>query len=129
MDLKSEIKNVILSSLKEPSDVKIGIEIENIIYNDKNERIMVNLGNDFSATELLQVLNNKKNIFENYSLNPYQYTWLNSFSKFYKIDKTFEVDYWGISGKNLNLKIRDHASQNKIEKTICIYGSNFQKFF
>lgn len=68
-------------------------------------------------------------IFENYSLNPYQYTWLNSFSKFYKIDKTFEVDYWGISGKNLNLKIRDHASQNKIEKTICIYGGNFSEVF
>ena len=41
MDLKSEVKNVVLSSLKEPSDIKIGIEIENIIYNDKNERIMV----------------------------------------------------------------------------------------
>ena len=70
MDLKSEVKNVILSSLKEPSDIKIGIEIENIIYNDKNERILVNLCNDFSATELLQVLNNKKNISENYSLEP-----------------------------------------------------------
>ena len=70
MDLKSEVKNVILSSLKEPSDIKIGIEIENIIYNDKNERIMVNLCSDFSATELLQVLNNKKNISENYSLEP-----------------------------------------------------------
>ena len=60
MDLKSEVKNVILSSLKEPSDIKIGIEIENIIYNDKNERIMVNLCSDLSAKELLQVLNNKK---------------------------------------------------------------------
>ena len=37
MDLKSEIKNVMLSSLKNPSDIKIGIEIENIIYNDKND--------------------------------------------------------------------------------------------
>ena len=70
MDLKSEIKNVMLSSLKNSSDIKIGIEIENIIYNDKNERILVNLCNDFSATELLQVLNNKKNISENYSLEP-----------------------------------------------------------
>ena len=70
MDLKSEVKNVILSSLKEPSDIKIGIEIENIIYNDKNERLLVNLCNDFSATELLQVLNKKKNISENYSLEP-----------------------------------------------------------
>ena len=41
MDLKSEIKNVMLSSLKKPSDVKIGIEIENIIYNNKNENFEV----------------------------------------------------------------------------------------
>ena len=70
MGLKNEIKNVMLSSLKNSSDIKIGVEIENIIYNDKNERILVNLCNDFSATELLQVLNNKKNISENYSLEP-----------------------------------------------------------
>ena len=70
MDLKSEVKNVMLSSLKKSSDIKIGIEIENIIYNDKNERLMVNLCKDFSATELLKILNNDKNISENYSLEP-----------------------------------------------------------
>ena len=32
-------------------------------------------------------------ISENYFLNPYQYTWLNSFAKFKKIEKNFEVDY------------------------------------
>ena len=42
---------------------------------------------------------------ENFSINPYQYTWLNSFAKTNKIDKTFEVDYWGISNKNLQKKI------------------------
>ena len=31
--------------------------------------------------------------------------------------------------KNLNLKIRDHAIQNKIEKSICIYGGNFSEVF
>ena len=70
MDLKSEIKNVILSSLKEPFDIKIGIEIENIIYNDKNERIMVNPNNSISATELLQLLKSGKSVSENYSLEP-----------------------------------------------------------
>ena len=64
MELKSEIKNVILSNLKEPSDIKIGIEIENIIYNDKNERIMVNPCDNFSATELLRVLNKKKTVLK-----------------------------------------------------------------
>jgi len=70
MDLKSEVKNVILSSLKEPFDIKIGIEIENIIYNDKNERIMVNPRNSISAIELLQLLKNEKSVSENYSLEP-----------------------------------------------------------
>ena len=38
MNLVNEVKNVILSNLKKSSDIKIGIEIENIIYNDKDER-------------------------------------------------------------------------------------------
>ena len=70
IDLKSEVKEAILSNLKEPFDIKIGIEIENIIYNDKSKRIMVNPGHSFSATELLQVLKNRKSISENYSLEP-----------------------------------------------------------
>ena len=70
MDLKNEVKNVILSDLKKPSDIKIGIEVENIIYNEKNKRIGVNSCNPISATELLQVLKNKKNVLENYSLEP-----------------------------------------------------------
>ena len=49
-----------------PSDVKIGIEVENIIYNDKNQRIKVNPSNSFSATDLIGNLRNKKS----YSLEP-----------------------------------------------------------
>ena len=37
---------------------------------------------------------------ENFLVNPYQYTWMNSFSKIYNINKNFEVDYWGLSNKN-----------------------------
>ena len=36
MNIESEVKNVILSNLKEPSDIKIVIEVENIIYNAKD---------------------------------------------------------------------------------------------
>ena len=54
MNLVGEVKNVILSNLKKPLDIKIGIEIENIIYNDKNQRIKVNRSNSFSATDLLR---------------------------------------------------------------------------
>ena len=43
--------------------------------------------------------------FDNFKLYPYQYTWLNEFSRFYDINKNFEIDYWGISNKNLQKKI------------------------
>ena len=32
-------------------------------------------------------------VLENYSLNSYQYTWMNSFAKFKDIEKKFEIDY------------------------------------
>ena len=70
MNLASEVKNVILSSLKQPSDIKIGIEIENIIYDNKNQRIKVNPGINFSAFDLMETLKEKKNSFEKYSLEP-----------------------------------------------------------
>ena len=40
-------------------------------------------------------------VFENASLKKYQYTWLNSFAKFTNIEKNFEIDYLGISNKNI----------------------------
>ena len=66
MNLACEVKNAILSNLKKPSDIKIGIEIENIIYNDRNQRIKVNPSSSFSATDLINSLKN----MENYSLEP-----------------------------------------------------------
>ncbi len=66
-------------------------------------------------------------IFENISLNPYQYTWLNSFAKFTKIEKNFEIDYWGVSGKNLSKKIIEYTKDKNISKEICIYGDEFAK--
>ena len=68
-------------------------------------------------------------IFENKSLNPYQYTWLNSFAKFTNIQKNFEIDYWGVSNKNLQKKIIDYAAKNNISKNTCIYGDNYTKEF
>ena len=67
--------------------------------------------------------------FENLSLNPYQYTWLNSFAKFTNIQKNFEIDYWGISGKNLTKKIAEYAESNSIDKNTCVYGDIFAKEF
>ena len=68
-------------------------------------------------------------IFENVSLNPYQYTWMNSFSKFYNINKNFEIDYWGLSNKNLYESINTHSSKTKSSKNNCIYGDMFAQVF
>ena len=57
---------------------------------------------------------------ENFSINPYQYTWLNSFAKTKKIDKTFEVDYWGISNKNLQKKSNIKIAQQYTQASILI---------
>ena len=70
MNLVNEVKNVILSNLKKSSDIKIGIEIENIIYNNKNQRIKVNPGSSFSATDLIKTLKGQKDSFGGYSLEP-----------------------------------------------------------
>ena len=68
-------------------------------------------------------------VIENISINPYQYTWMNSFSKFYEINKNFEVDYWGISNKSLYNSIAKHSSKNNINKNNCIYGDLYSKVF
>ena len=66
-------------------------------------------------------------IIENFSLNPYQYTWLNSFAKFTNIEKNFEIDYWGVSNKSLAKKINEYSEKNSINKNICVYGDIFAK--
>ena len=68
-------------------------------------------------------------IIENFSIKPYQYTWLNSFAKFNNIDKSFEVDYWGISNKNLQKEIINYTSQKSLNDKLCVYGDNYTKEF
>tara|TARA_B110000259_G_scaffold100437_1_gene115774 strand:+ start:1040 stop:2623 length:1584 start_codon:yes stop_codon:yes gene_type:complete len=68
-------------------------------------------------------------IFENVSLKKYQYTWLNSFAKFTHIEKNFEIDYLGISNKNIQLEIIDYVEKNDINKDICIYGGPYTEVF
>ena len=68
-------------------------------------------------------------IFENFMINPYQYTWMNSFSKFHNINKTFEVDYWGISNKNLYSSINNHSIQNNLANDICVFGDLYSSAF
>ena len=54
---------------------------------------------------------------------------MNSFSKFYKINKNFEVDYWGISNKSLYNKIVKHSSKNNFNKNNCVYGDLYSNVF
>tara|TARA_B100000131_G_C18114489_1_gene610795 strand:- start:1449 stop:3029 length:1581 start_codon:yes stop_codon:yes gene_type:complete len=68
-------------------------------------------------------------LIENFSLYPYQYTWLNSFAKLTNIQKNFEIDYWGVSNKNLAEKIVQYAEKNSIDKGTCIYADIFAKEF
>jgi len=64
-------------------------------------------------------------ILENYRINPYQYTWMNSFAKLYSINKNFEVDYWGISTKKIQDEIFKHHNDGENKITNCIYGGMF----
>tara|TARA_B100000787_G_C16054934_1_gene232936 strand:- start:148 stop:684 length:537 start_codon:yes stop_codon:yes gene_type:complete len=64
-------------------------------------------------------------ISENIVLKKYQYTWLNSFAKFTNINKNFEVDYMGISNKNIQGEILNYSNKKSIKKDICIYGNTY----
>ena len=68
-------------------------------------------------------------IFENISLKNYQYTWINSLAKFTNIQKNFEVDYWGISGKELSKKIVNHSEKIDFDKQNCIYGGQYTNIY
>ena len=68
-------------------------------------------------------------ISENIHMNPYQYTWLNSFAKINKIEKNFEVDYWGVSNKNIQKKIIEYVDDKNLSKSICVYGDYYIKEF
>ena len=51
---------------------------------------------------------------------PYQYTRFNLFSNFININKNFEVDYWGVSGRNIAKRI--NINQQLLNyKDKCIY--------
>ena len=68
-------------------------------------------------------------ISDNIRLYPYQYTWLNEFSRFYDINKSFEIDYWGTSNKNLQKEIIKMHQEKKISSDICIFGDGYASAF
>ena len=57
---------------------------------------------------------------QNINMYPYQYTWFNLFSNFININNNFELDYWGVSGRNIAEKINNN-DQLLYYKDKCIY--------
>lgn len=57
---------------------------------------------------------------QNVNMYPYQYTWFNFFSNFQNINSNFELDYWGVSGKNIAKKINSNKELLS-HKDKCIY--------
>ena len=52
-------------------------------------------------------------IFENFIIFPYQYTWFNLPTRMFNISKNFELEYFGISGREISKKIKHHNKNNK----------------
>ena len=57
---------------------------------------------------------------QNINMYPYQYTWFNLFSNFININSNFELDYWGVSGRNIAEKINNN-DQLLHYRDKCIY--------
>jgi len=57
-------------------------------------------------------------LFENIKLYPYQYVWLNYPTRFFEIEKNFELDYWGLSGKKIA-----HTLKNLNTDNLCVIVS------
>ncbi len=55
-------------------------------------------------------------IFQNIFIYPYNYIWINNFSHFSKINKVFELDYWGASTK----KVASVINQNRLNVEACL---------
>tara|TARA_B100001093_G_scaffold514193_1_gene587689 strand:+ start:4008 stop:5576 length:1569 start_codon:yes stop_codon:yes gene_type:complete len=56
---------------------------------------------------------------QNIKIYPYNYVWLNNFSSFTSVNKSFELDYWGISSK----KIAEYFNNNNVDLKNCIISN------
>ena len=59
MSVKEHLKSYILSKSISSEERKLGIEVECFIFDKNNNRIAVNRGSSFSASDLLKELNVK----------------------------------------------------------------------
>ena len=70
MSIHRRTRSFILSNLASPDNRLIGMEEECILHNVDGKRIPVNLGEEFSATDLLHIMNDKIGSNGEYSLEP-----------------------------------------------------------
>jgi len=70
MSIKENIKSLLLSNIVVPRQRKIGIEEECFIYKNNGSRLTVNKGNEFSAADLLIIINRKTLNNGHYTLEP-----------------------------------------------------------
>ena len=61
-------------------------------------------------------------IYENIKINPYQYIWFNLPSRYLDLTNKFELDYQGLSGKELAKKITEIGSEKTCILTSPIYS-------
>ena len=70
MSIQDKVRSIILSRTTHKDNRKIGIEEECILHTSDNKRLPVNRGNSFSAIDLLNIMNDKKGVNGEYSLEP-----------------------------------------------------------
>ena len=59
-------------------------------------------------------------MFENILIHPYQYAWFNFPSRILNLGENFELDYWGISSRNLAKKANKIKLNGNKEPCILI---------
>ena len=70
MNIHDKIRSVILSNRVKPENRTIGMEEECILYTHKNKRLPVNPGDEFSATDLVSIMNSNAGSNGIYTLEP-----------------------------------------------------------
>ena len=68
--VKKKVKSVLLSNIIDFNEKKFGIEEESILYSKKGKRLPVNKGREFSATDLLEIINEKTIDNGDYTIEP-----------------------------------------------------------
>jgi len=93
MGLKDKIRSIIMSKTIDSKNRTIGIEEECIIYDKSDNRLPVNRGNKFSATDLLNMMNSKSNKNGVYSIEPGgQLEWSSPpFSNIHQINSSMNI--------------------------------------